>query len=168
MSKTAKPNKAKALASLQALIAGTQKNTPNDTLTFGGASYAASALIQLLQSLVTALLARDAGVATAKDLLLALRDVNAKVSPVVRAYKRFLRAKYGTANQTLADYGLAPDKAPAPLTGAQRVVATAKAKETRKLRGTLGKKQKAEIKATTVPAETPATPAQPAVPKPTA
>ena len=168
MSKTAKPNKAKALASLQALIAGTQKNTPNDTLTFGGASYPAATLIQLFQSLVNAFVAHDAAVASAKDELLALRDVEAKVDPVVRDYKRFLRSKYGKATQTLADYGLAPEKARTPLTGEQRVVAAEKAKETRKLRGTLGKKQKAGIKATTVPAESPPAPAPAAPPKPSA
>ena len=168
MSSTANPDKAKVLAGLRALIAGTQKNTPNDNLTFGGATYAAAALIQLLQSLVNAYVTHDDAVATAKDLLLALRDVKAKVGPVVRDYKRFLRAKYGNATQTLGDYGLAPEKARTPLTGEQTVAAAQKSKATRKLRGTLGKKQKAEIKATTVPAETPAAPATPAVPKPTA
>jgi hypothetical protein len=160
-----KPNKAAALASLSSIIAGTQKHTPNGSLTFGNATYAATTLVQTLQSLLDAMAAHDAAVAKAKDLLLARRDTNAQVGPVHRAYRRYLIATYGDATETLADYGLKPLKARAPLTVEQKAAAAAQAEATRKARGTKGKKQKAAIKGTvTKPATTVATP--PAAPAP--
>jgi hypothetical protein len=160
-----KPSKAAALASLRSIIAGTQKHTPNGSLTFGNATYAATTLVQTLQSPLDAMAAHDAAVAQAKDLLLALRDSTAKVGPVYRAYKRYLVATYGDATLTLADYGLKPLKAKGPLTVEQKAAAAAQAKATRAARGTKGKKQKAAIKGTvTKPATTVATP--PAAPAP--
>jgi hypothetical protein len=168
MSSTAnpvKPNKASALASVRALIAGTQKHTPTGSLTVGNASYAAESLIQILQSLADAMKAHDDAQAKAKDVLAALRDVTAKVGPVVRAYRRYVVAMYGTAVETLADYGLKPPKARAPRTREQKATAASKLRATRKARGTTSKKQKASIHgAVTAPAETSATPPTPPVP----
>lgn len=160
-----KPNKAAALASLSSIIAGTQKHTPNGSLTFGNVTYAATTLVQTLQGLLDAMAAHDAAVAKAKDLLLALRDSDAKVGPVYRAYKRYLVATYGDAVQTLADYGLQPLKAKAPLSVEQKAAALAQLRATRKARGTTSKKQKAAIKGTvTEPATTVENP--PAAPAP--
>jgi hypothetical protein len=158
-----KPNKASALASVRALIAGTQKHTPNGSLTFGNTSYAAASLVQLFQQLADAMTAHDAAQANTKDVLLALRVVVTKVRPVLRAYRTFLVATYGNATETLADYGLKPPKAPTPRTSEQKAKAAAKLRATRKARGTTSKKQKASIKGT-VPAENPAAPPTP--PKP--
>jgi hypothetical protein len=158
-----KPSKASALASVRAIIAGTQKHTPDGSLTFGNATYTASSLVQTLQSLLDAMTAHDAAQAKGRDEILALRDVMAKVGPVLRAYRRFLVVTYGDATQTLADYGLKPAKAKAPLSSEQKAAAAAKARATRTARGTTSKKQKAAIKGTvTAPAATP--PATPAVP----
>jgi len=162
---TVKPSKAAALASLSSIIAGTQKHTPNGSLTFGNVTYAATTLVQTLQGLLDAMAAHDAAVAKAKDLLLALRDSNAKVGPVYRAYKRYLVATYGDATQTLADYGLKPHKATGPRTVEQKAAAKAQSLATREARGTKGKKQKAGIKGVvTKPATTVANP--PAAPAP--
>jgi hypothetical protein len=171
MSNTAnpvKPNKASALASVRALLAGTQKHAPNGSLTFGNATYTAESLIQLLQSLADAMTAHDEAQAKAKDVLAALRDVTAKVGPVLRAYRRFVVATYGTATETLADYGLKPPKAKAPRTSEQKAKAAAKLRATRKARGTTSKKQKASIHGVvTAPTETSATPpTAPVPPKP--
>jgi hypothetical protein len=158
-----KPSKAAALASLRSIIAGTQKHTPNGSLTFGNATYAATTLVQMFQSLLDAMAAHDAAQAQARDLLLALRDVLAKVGPVYRAYRRYLVATYGDATQTLADYGLTPPKAKAPQTVEQKALAVARLRATRKARSTKSKKQKAAIKGTvTEPATAVATPASPA------
>ena len=164
---TVKPSKAAALASLGSIIAGTQKHTPNGSLTFGNVTYAATTLVQTLQGLLDAMAAHDAAVAKAKDLLLALRDTNAKVGPIYRAYSRYLVATYGDATQTLADYGLKPLKARAPLSVEQKAAAKAQSKATREARGTMGKKQKAAIKGVvTKPVTTVVTP--PAAPAPVA
>jgi hypothetical protein len=162
---TVKPSKASALAGIRALIAGTQKHSPNGSLTFGNATFAAASLVQMLQSLADAMVAYDAAHAKANDVLLARRDVAAKVGPVLRAYRRFLVATYGDATETLADYGLKPLKARAPRSVEQKALSAAKSKATRVARGTKGKKQKASIHGVvTTPAATP--PAPPAPPKP--
>ncbi len=159
-------NKAAALASIRALIAGTQKHTPNGSLTFGNATHAASSLVQMFQHLLDAMAAHDAAQTNARDQILALRDVVTQVRPVLRAYRRFLVVTYGDATQTLADYGLKPLKAPASRTTEQKAAAAAKARATRKARGTASKKQKASIHGTVTTTGT--TPAAPQVPtKPT-
>ena len=157
------------MATVQALIAGTEKYTPNGSLTFGGATYTTASLVQLLQSLVDAMAAQNAASATAKDAILAERAVDAKVAPVVTAYRAYLRAIHGTATQTLADYGLAPTKAPKPLTVEAKSAKVALNKATRKARGTVGPKKRLAIKGT-VPATTEQLPVLPAAApaKPTA
>ncbi len=169
MSSTTNPvkvSKASALASVRALIAGTQKHTPTGSLSFGNATYTADSLVQMLQSLADAMTLHDTAQAKAKDVLLSLHDVTAKVRPVLRAYRAYLVATYGDATQTLADYGLTPPKAKAPRTSEQKAESAAKARATRKARGTTSKKQKALIHGVVPsPAQTPATSPAP-LPKP--
>jgi hypothetical protein len=165
-STTTKPSKAQALAQVQALIAGTEKNTPNGTFTLASTTYTAASLIQLLQGLENALTALDAAQATAKDAKSAFDAEQAKVGPVLRAYRKQLYTTYGNAAQ-LADYGLTPHKARTPPTAEQRAAAVQKLRATRKARGTTSKKQKAAIHGTV---ETPTTTGQPpaaATPAPT-
>jgi hypothetical protein len=94
------------------------------------------------------MMALNAAQAGAKDAMTALHGVKAKVGPVYQAYRRFLLATYGSATQTLADYGLEPPKARTPLTSVAKATATLKLRATRKLRGTTSKKQKAALKGT--------------------
>ena len=166
---TVKPNKASALASVRSLIAGTQKHSPDGSLTFGNATYTPASLVQKLQTLVDAMTAHEAEQAKAKDVIAALREASTTVRPIIQAYRRFLIATYGNATEVLADYGLKPPKARAPRTSAQKAVTASKVEATRKARGTTSKKQKATIHgvvpATTV---TPAAPPAPPGPKPTA
>jgi ABC-type transporter Mla subunit MlaD len=160
-----KASKASALASVRALLAGTKKNAPNGSLTFGNATYTADSLVQMLQSLADAMTLHDTAQAKAKDVLLALHDVTAKVHPVLRAYRAYLVATYGNATQTLADYGLTPPKARAPRTSEQKAESAAKARATRKARATTSKKQKALIHgAVPAPAQPAPTPTPAAVP----
>jgi len=155
---------------IRGLVAGTQKHSPNGSLTFGGATYTATALVQLMQSLADALGAVDSAKASWQDALKNATDVRAKVGPVVQAYRTWLVATYGNAPSTLADYGLTPRKAPTPLTAEQKVAKAAKAEATRTARGTMGKKQKKDVKGT-VPATAPGTPSTaspPVAPSPAA
>ncbi len=148
MSSTAKPTKAAALAHVQALIAGTQKHFPSVTLTFGNASIASATLVTLFQSLADALTALDAAEASAKDAMAGLRATQAKVGPSIKAFESFVRATFGSATQTLADFGMQPPKARTPLTSEQKAAKALKVRATRKLLGTKGSKQKAAVKAT--------------------
>jgi hypothetical protein len=162
MSSTVKPSKAKILAGLLALVAGTQKHFPTGSLTIGNATFAPAALIALLQSLINALLKRSAALVSARDSLTELRAVQVQVDPVVQGYRDLLVAMFGQASQMLADFGLSPRKVRAPLTVEQKAAAKAKAEATRKARGTKGPKAKLAIKGTAaVPAAEPAAPVAP-------
>ncbi len=171
MSTTSNRNrtKAAALAQVLALIAGTTKHLPNGSFTFGGVTYTAASLVQFLQGLANALTALGAAEAGAKDALAAERAARNQVGPVLLAYRRFLLLTFANSAQTLADFGLAPPKARAPLTTEQLAAKKAKADATRKARGTTGKKQKLAVKGnvtgvTVIPVTVPAAAAAPASP----
>ncbi len=146
MPTTTKPNKAAALARVQALMAGTQKHFPNGSFTLGKTAYTTASLLAALQSLENAMIALEAGRNSVKDALTALHGVQAKVAPLMRDYKRFLQATFSNAVQELADFGLQPPKVAKPLATEQRTAATAKLRATRKARGTTSKKQKLAVK----------------------
>ena len=170
-STTSTKTKAAALAHVQALIAGTTKHFPNGSFTIGGTVYTAASLIQVFQGLASAMTARNAAEAGAKDALAAEHAAQTQVGPILLAYKRLVHAAFANATQTLADFGLAPPKTRTPLTTEQRAARAAKAKATRTARGTTSKKQKLAVKGnvtgvtvTPVTAPTAATP--PAAPVP--
>jgi hypothetical protein len=158
-------NKATTLAQMQALIAGTLKYFPNGSFTLGNTAYTTASLVQALKNLEDALTVLNAAQASAQDAVLALRAAEATAAPLLRDYRTFLRAAFGTAATPLAEFGLAPIKARAPLASAQRVVVTAKMRATRLARGTTSKKQKLAIKGdVTGVLVTPVTHADPASP----
>lgn len=172
-STTSKQNKAAALKRTQALIAGMQKHLPNAQFTFGSTAYTTASIVQALQALAGAFAPVDAAHATLRDSVAALRAIETKTAPLLRDLRGYLRATYSDSTTTLADFGLTPPAARAPLTGERRVVATAKAKATRTARGTASKKQKLAIAGdvkgvvitpvtSTAPATPPAAPAGPA------
>jgi hypothetical protein len=145
-STTSTKTKAAALARVQAIIAGTTKHFPNVSFTIGSTVYTAASLIQAFQGLASAMTARNAAQAGAKDALAAEQAAETQVGPILLAYKRLVLATFASATQTLADFGLAPPKARTPFTTEQLAVRAAKAKATRTARGTTSKKQKLAIK----------------------
>ena len=177
MSVTKSNSKATALARVQALIAGTQKRFPNESITIGKTVYTTESLVQLFQSLSAAITALNTAQASAKDAGTALAAVEAKAGPVIRDFRRFVLVVFGNAAQELADFGMTPPKARAPRTAEQLAAAKAKARATREARGTASKKSKLAIsgnvtgvvvtpvKAPTQPSE-PVKPASPAAPPP--
>jgi hypothetical protein len=168
-----KSTKADTLAAVTALIAGTNKHFPNGSFTLGNVTYTTQSLVTLLQSLITAINAVNAAEAAAKDALSALQVNGTNVTPVLRAYRRFVLAAFSNASQVLADFGIAPPKVRTPLTAEQKAAAVAKMRATRKARGTTSKKQKLAILGnvtgvTVTPVTAPSSPATPAQPAPTA
>ncbi len=145
MSSTMKASKATLLALMQALILGLQKHSPNAQFTLGGIPYTTAALVQLFQSLADAITAVTASQASATEVVASMRAVEAKVGPVFLALKSNLLNTYATSTSTLADFGLEPNKAPAPRTAEEKAASAAKAKATRTARGTTSKKQKLAI-----------------------
>ncbi len=168
---TSKSNKVVTLVRLQSLISGLQKRFPNGQFTLGKTAFTTATLVQLFESLITAIDDVNTAQASAKDAVAAMREVEAKVDPVIRDLKRFILATFGdTATQELADFGMEPPKAPAPRTIEEKAAAAAKLRATRQARGTASKKKKLAVKGngtgveiTPITAPAPATPsAQPA------
>ena len=124
---------------------GLQKLLPNGQFTFGGTTYTTATLVPLFQSWIDAIGKVSAAQASAKDVVAALRAVEANVAPVYLGLKQDLLHTYGTQSQTLTTFGLEPRKAPAPRTAEQKATAAAKAKATRAARGTGSKKSKSTV-----------------------
>ncbi len=147
MGNLVKKSKAQTLAHVQAVIAGTEKHFPSSTWTIGNASFTTASLVKLLTQLVDTLVAVEAAQKGAKDAVTAMRASNALVGPTLRSFERIVQATFGNASQTLAEFNLTPPKARRTLTSDQKAAAAARAKATRKLRGTIGPRKKALIKA---------------------
>ena len=144
-STTSKDTKAAVLAQLQALISGLQKHFPGGQFMLGNATYTVVALVPLIQSLIDAINKVNVAQASARDAVSAMKTVKTNVGPTISALNRNLRLAYGTASQTLLEFGLEPEKAPAPLTTEQMAARVAKAKATRAARGTGSKKSKSTV-----------------------
>ncbi len=130
------------------LILGTGKHYPNgaETLQVGGATFTATALTKLMQDFVDGRAAVEGAKAALKTKIDAERTQAPSQLAVIAAFERLIRGLFGTSADVLADFGLAPPKARAPLTAEQKAVAAAKRDATRKARGTMGKVQKKKVK----------------------
>ncbi len=146
MSISTSTTKAAVLAHVQAIIAGTTKHFPNGSFTLGNITYTSASLIQVFESLVSAMQARNVAETGAKDALTAEQAAQAQIVPILRAYERLVLAAFASASQTLADFGLTPPKARTPLTAQQLAARAAKARATRIARGTTSKKKKLAVK----------------------
>jgi hypothetical protein len=152
---------------VRSLIAGTQVHYPTGQLIVGGVTYEPATLAQLLKSLGDAMAVADGAKAKWHDALKSLRDEDAKVGPVVRAYQNYLVSSLGDSPSTLADFGLAPRKVRAPLTVEEKTAAAAKRKATREARHTMGTQQRKAVTGNVVDVVvTPITAPKPAVPAP--
>ena len=147
MSTTPKPRtKAATLARVQALIAGTLKNSPSSTFTLGNTPYTTASLVTLLEGVASALLALNAAQAAAKDALATSRAAKAAAEPVIQLYERLIQTTFSGSEQMLADYGVASPRKPGPRTVEQLAAAAAKAEATRIARGTTSRKKKLAIR----------------------
>lgn len=153
------------------LLSGAQKHMPGVTsVTLGSAVYTPAQIEQSLQAIVDL----RAAVEDAKAVTQAKMVAEAAQSPALRslmtAFVAYVRTAYSNSPDVLADFGLKPKKAKAPLTVEQKTAAVAKRAATRQARHTMGKNQKAAIHGT-VPAAAPApspspTPSPAPAPKP--
>ncbi len=130
------------------LILGMTKYYPNasTSLQIGGTNFTVSELTQSMQDFVNTRDAVEAAQAAAKAKVQTERSQSTSQIAIIRGFEAFVRATFGTKADVLADFGLAPPKAHAPMTAEQKAVAAAKRAATRKARGTAGKNQKKAIK----------------------
>ena len=140
----------KAVASTRAadLGAGTAKHYSNaaQLLAFDGGSFTVSDVTTKLQRVGTLRGITEAAQATAHAAVLAEENELPALLAFMTSYTAFVRATFGNSPTVLADFGLAPRKAPTPPSTATKVAAAAKRKATRAARGTTGPKKKLSTK----------------------
>ncbi len=163
-------NTDKALA--KQLIAGVGKHFSNvSTLTIGNGTFTPAEIEASLQALIDLRTAvEDASAAT----MAKIATENAQAAPLrkrMSALVAYVRASFGDDSpDVLADFGIKPKKAKAPLTIEKMAAAAAKRAATRSARHTMGSKQKKAVKGTiTTIVSLPTTSApQPVAPSPVA
>ncbi len=101
-----------------------------------------------LQAFIDNRAAVVAAQATAKTKVAAERAALPALDAFILAFVAFIRLTFGPKANVLADFGLAPRKARAPLTAEQKAVAVAKRNATRAARLVISKNKKRASKGT--------------------
>jgi hypothetical protein len=124
---------------------GVQNTLPAGTsLTINGMATKQAAIDTQLQSWITVFQAADTAKATYQNAVAARVAITAAAKAYYTALKAVIKAYFGAQSAQLASFGITADK-PVVRTAQQKLVSAAKAKQTRALHGTLGKKQKAAL-----------------------
>ena len=135
-------NRTNQIAADQQLADGLTKNAGIlGTFGFGGKQFKPADVAQVLQGRITAMQAATAAKAALSAAAKAVQGELTSTGALIKAVKQALRALFAHDATTLATFGLAPTRVPAPKP-ATKVAAAAKAKATRVARGTKGKKAK--------------------------
>ena len=129
------------------LITGAQTHlAAGTTVQFAGGVFTPPQIVAELQEIV----AMRADVNAARAATRVKVDAERAKLPALRlfmaAFVQAMKVAYGTQADVLANFGIAPKKAPTPLTVEQKAVAAAKAAATRVARGTKSAKAKKGIK----------------------
>ncbi|MHB8416711.1 MAG: hypothetical protein ACYDCL_01455 [Myxococcales bacterium] len=133
------------LVKLQAAVAGTQKLIPaTSSETVGGVTYTQPQILAKLQAWIQFYTNVDSLHTQLTQALADRATATAAAKEFLKDFEAALIAQLGRLNPELAEFGFKPEKARTPLTSAQKVQQAAKAKASRELLGTKGKKQKAE------------------------
>ena len=155
---------------VEQLILGTKKHfaVGSQTLQVAGATYTVDSLTKLMQDFVDNRDAVEVSKAATKAKIEAERAQAPSQIAVINAFKTIVRGMFGASADVLADFGLTPPKARAPVSAEKKAVAVAKRAATRAARHTASKKQKKAIKGavTATLVVTPDTGSQPAATQP--
>jgi len=146
------------------LIAGTQKVLANaGPLTFAGGNFTPAQVEAQLQALATLRADAETAKAIARAKVAAERARLPALASFMRAFVDLVKAQFGTRPDVLAAFGLQPKKTRKPMTPEQKAAAKAKRAATRKARGIIGSRKRAEVRGdVTGVAITPITEPQPA------
>ena len=129
-----------------ALVAGFGTQFPDGiSITVNGQVTDKASILAALQAALALYAAVDQSVHAMKQNRVALQAAIPAVHQYAVGIKAALVAFFGKGNPALAAFGLGASK-PHPLTSEQNVARKQKAGQTRKLRGTLGKRQKQGVK----------------------
>jgi hypothetical protein len=130
------------------LITGLEKHLgPQGSLLVNGAKRTMREIVGTLRGRIAA----TTKVAVARDAVQRAvaeeRTVLAATDAFVAHLRRAILVAFGSGSKALADCGIAPPKKRRALKTVEKVQAAAKGKATRKLRGTMGRRQREKIKA---------------------
>jgi hypothetical protein len=141
-------SKSNEVSRVKQLIIGTNKHFQNgsQTVTVGGASRTVNEVTAELQSFVDLREAVDTARAASKAKLEAERAQAPSLRGFISTFVTFVKGTFGNSPETLADFGIAPRKAPTPLTAEKKAAAVLKREATRAQRHTMGKKQRKAVK----------------------
>jgi hypothetical protein len=133
----------------QDIINGIHKHLGSKgTLVVNGEKFSATEIVATVTGRVNA----TAKVAASRDVLskdvAAERDTLATSDAFMADLRQAILVAFGTTSQALVDFGITAPKKRRALTALEKVQRLAKAGATRKLRGTLGPRKRAAIKAT--------------------
>jgi hypothetical protein len=132
----------------QALVAGTQQQFANKSVTFAGATYTSAQLVTLLLSFIALYTDVSTAQQQYKAKLLAQRDQAPPLAATIALYKAFVLATFAKQPDVLATFGLTSRKTPATPKVEEKFEAVLHRAATRKARNTLGKKAKLKITGT--------------------
>src|SRR5260370_21949558 len=128
----AKNTKSTQIALAKQLIAGTSQHLANTSqLGFASATFTPAQVIASLQTLIDLRQGVDTAKATAKARLAEEKAKAPALRSFMAALESFVKVTFGNSPDVLADFGLHPRKARAPLKGTAKAAAAAKSKATR-------------------------------------
>jgi hypothetical protein len=151
------------------LVAGTKQHfSTASSLTFGNGTFTPAQVEAFLQTLIDLRTAVDDAKSATKAKIVAEAAQAPSLRSQMAAFVTYVKATFGNSPDALADFGLKPKKARAPLTIGQQAAAAAKRAATRAARHTMGSKAKQKVKGTITTIVTPPTAPAPApvVPSP--
>jgi hypothetical protein len=132
-------------AELVALDEGVQSTLPAGTaLTINGVATKQAAIDTQLQSWITVFKAADAAKAAYQNAVAARVAITAAAKAYVKALKAVIKSYFGAQSVQLQAFGIKADKV-ASTSAQTKLVAAMKRQQTRAVRGTTGKKQKASL-----------------------
>jgi hypothetical protein len=131
---------------LTSMAAGFQKDfTAKQSLTVNGTSMLQPAILSQLAAELALLTDTDAARTALANAVAAKKAGAAGTTLFLSQLEQALKTTFGSGNPQLQDFGIAPPKAKKQLTVEQKALSVAAAKGTKKVRGIIGKNQRAAI-----------------------
>ena len=152
-------NPGKTHKQLSDLVTGLTDTPPAGvtSMAVNGKSYALADLIALLAGYAGIYLAAEKAEEAHRLALESRAAIEEDAEKLLQGTRGVVKTMVGKTSSTNTQYGITPNKKPAPLSPEKAVVKVAKAKATRAARHTMGKNQKKAITGQVPPDPTPST-----------
>jgi hypothetical protein len=138
---------ASQIARATQLSAGLQKHLASETsFPFASQTYTPVQITNAAAQLVSVYAGAASAKATYAAKVAAERAQAPSLIGLMTDFEEYVRVRFANSPDVLADFGIAPKKAPTPLTAEEKAVAAARRASTRKARGITGSKAKKSIK----------------------